>query len=263
MSAKLQLDEVVSSVSSQQPSSARELMAQAHMELMETIKVPQNLRKLNCALPKPCYPDVRPNSPSAWTVAEQSNQIKKRPMPPPPPAPPALEEKKMLAALSIDADSENVPPHRDESASHVYSALPKQSVMAAAANNNPSMVSDYYSRRPLGPAAHQNGNVPPPPTDPQTAAAYKNAGGYAAYKENNAAAVSPRYAAAEPLAPIREREREKEYVLAAAAHAQAAPPAPGVPYSRVRAQYAVGAVAPPAPRVAGHPVRVQYQHRMW
>lgn len=39
--------------------------------LLETIKVPQNLRKLNGALPKPCYPDVRPNTPSAWILAEQ------------------------------------------------------------------------------------------------------------------------------------------------------------------------------------------------
>jgi hypothetical protein len=43
---------------------------------METIKVPMgnNLRKLGTVLPKPCYPDVRPNSPSSWTVAEQAKQ---------------------------------------------------------------------------------------------------------------------------------------------------------------------------------------------
>lgn len=39
--------------------------------LLQTIKVPQNLRKLNGALPKPCYPDVRPNTPSAWVLSEQ------------------------------------------------------------------------------------------------------------------------------------------------------------------------------------------------
>ena len=39
--------------------------------LMDTIKVPHNLRKLNNVLPRACYPDVRPNSPAVWTVAEQ------------------------------------------------------------------------------------------------------------------------------------------------------------------------------------------------
>lgn len=39
--------------------------------LIETIKVPQNLRKLCSALPKPCYKDARPNSPGAWTADEQ------------------------------------------------------------------------------------------------------------------------------------------------------------------------------------------------
>lgn len=33
-----------------------------------------NLRRLGGVLPKPCYPDVRPNSPSSWTVAEQEKQ---------------------------------------------------------------------------------------------------------------------------------------------------------------------------------------------
>jgi NIMA (never in mitosis gene a)-related kinase 1/4/5 len=39
--------------------------------LLQTIRVPQNLRKLNGALPKPCYPDVRPNTPEAWVLSEQ------------------------------------------------------------------------------------------------------------------------------------------------------------------------------------------------
>lgn len=56
--------------------------------MMETIKVPQNLQRLQGALPKPCYPDVRPNSPEAWVVAEQRNK----------------------AILIVDRDSENVPP---------------------------------------------------------------------------------------------------------------------------------------------------------
>ena len=63
---KLQLDDGTTSFG-QPPQTARENLP----SLIETIKVPQNLRKLNTALPKPCYPDVRPNSPSAWTMAEQ------------------------------------------------------------------------------------------------------------------------------------------------------------------------------------------------
>lgn len=48
--------------------------------LLQTIRVPQNLRKLNGALPKPCYPDVRPNTPEAWILAEQykkANEVQK------------------------------------------------------------------------------------------------------------------------------------------------------------------------------------------
>lgn len=59
--------------------------------MMETIKVPQNLRRLNEALPKACYPDVRPNSPGAWVVAEQAQKAK-------------------LVAAEAKHDAENVPP---------------------------------------------------------------------------------------------------------------------------------------------------------
>jgi hypothetical protein len=67
--AKLQLDEIATSFGHRHPSGQTE-------DLMETIKVPMgnNLRKLGTVLPKPCYPDVRPNSPSSWTVAEQAKQ---------------------------------------------------------------------------------------------------------------------------------------------------------------------------------------------
>jgi len=64
LAGKLQLDDGTTSFA--QAPSARE-----KQNLLETIKVPQNLKKLSTALPKPCYPDVRPNSPSSWTVAEQ------------------------------------------------------------------------------------------------------------------------------------------------------------------------------------------------
>lgn len=67
--AKLQLDEIATSFGHRHPSGQAE-------DLMETIKVPMgnNLWKLGTLLPKPCYPDVRPNSPSSWTVAEQAKQ---------------------------------------------------------------------------------------------------------------------------------------------------------------------------------------------
>lgn len=67
-SSKLQLDQLAAAVANQRSREA------AHMNLMETIKVPHNLSKMG--LPKACYPDVRPNSPSAWTVAEQNGQRK-------------------------------------------------------------------------------------------------------------------------------------------------------------------------------------------
>ena len=65
---KLQLDEIATSFGHRYPS--------GQADLMKTIKVPMgnNLRKLGTVLPKPCYPDVRPNSPSSWTVAEQVKQ---------------------------------------------------------------------------------------------------------------------------------------------------------------------------------------------
>ena len=39
--------------------------------MIDTIKVPQNLKKLGSVLPKACYSDARPNSPGAWIVSEQ------------------------------------------------------------------------------------------------------------------------------------------------------------------------------------------------
>lgn len=69
LQAKLQLDEIATSFGQRQQS-------EQVKDLMETIKVPlgNNLRRLGTVLPKPCYPDVRPNSPSSWTVAEQEKQ---------------------------------------------------------------------------------------------------------------------------------------------------------------------------------------------
>lgn len=44
--------------------------------LLKTIAVPKNMRQLSSALPKPCYPDARPDSPTSWTVAEQVTKDK-------------------------------------------------------------------------------------------------------------------------------------------------------------------------------------------
>jgi len=143
MASKLQYDDVTVF----QPSSAREA-------LMETIRVPQNLRKLNCALPKPCYPDMRPNSPTAWTADEQDKKLKIRPAVPPPPP----------------VDSENVAPE-----------VPETSREASKANVAPmkvpalSAIAEYYNRRPLAPVVPADnkqayGYNPNPPV-----AAYKRA----------------------------------------------------------------------------------------
>jgi serine/threonine protein kinase len=85
--------------------------------MMETIKVPQNLQRLQGALPKPCYPDVRPNSPEAWVVADQRSKViverDSENIPPPEqnirmskPAPPLEKPPKALAPISVPP----VPP---------------------------------------------------------------------------------------------------------------------------------------------------------
>ncbi len=89
---KLSLDDATMVLQQQQLQMRRTReREQQHMSLMETIKVPQSLRQI--ALPKSCYPDMRPNSPSAWTVAEQQQQLKqfaKQPAPSAPVAPAAV-----------------------------------------------------------------------------------------------------------------------------------------------------------------------------
>eukprot|EP00601_Ochromonadales_sp_CCMP2298_P000851 CAMPEP_0173168290 /NCGR_PEP_ID=MMETSP1141-20130122/63_1 /TAXON_ID=483371 /ORGANISM="non described non described, Strain CCMP2298" /LENGTH=314 /DNA_ID=CAMNT_0014089983 /DNA_START=114 /DNA_END=1053 /DNA_ORIENTATION=+ len=52
ITSKLQLDETHTSFGNNDKDSEKEMIG--------TIKVPQQLRQLNSALPKPCYPDVRP-----------------------------------------------------------------------------------------------------------------------------------------------------------------------------------------------------------
>ena len=193
LSSKLHLDEItVVHAAAQQPS--RE---QAFMQLMETIKVPQNLRKLNVALPKPCYPDVRPNSPTAWTVADQNIQIKKRPVP-----------SALAAAPSISEDVENAAPYHE--VVPVAAAAPVKAAPSAAA------LADYYVRRPLAPVA--------PLGNAQHAAAQeaqKHGGGYAPVRPQPAPP-------AEPVVPNGYRPR--------VAYAQP-PAAPRVAGHPVRVQY--------------------------
>ncbi len=110
-SAKLQLDEITHFVHKNND-----------VDMMETIKVPGNLRQLNCALPKPCYPDVRPNSPSAWIMADQRG----RQRPPP-----------------IPEERENAP-------------MPKDDCSVGSHVSNASKHGDHHSRRPLQAANHEN-----------------------------------------------------------------------------------------------------------
>jgi hypothetical protein len=46
------------------------------IEMLDTIKVPNRLSAVNLqsALPKPCYPDERPNSPRAWPVLAEDRE---------------------------------------------------------------------------------------------------------------------------------------------------------------------------------------------
>lgn len=113
------------------------------LDLINTIKVPQNLNKLNSALPKPCYPDVRPNSPTSWTVAEQ-RQVQRKP----PPLPPVSY---MPSAANVE-NRENVAP--------VLSCKDDGSIRAPA---SVGATDDFYNRRPLAPVVMSNksNNIPP------------------------------------------------------------------------------------------------------
>ena len=136
LAGKLQLDEVVTSFAAQE--------VEKPMNLMETIKVPSNLRHLNGALPKACYPDVRPHSPTAWIVADQD----KMPRPPLPPSIPPLPQ----------SDLENLPPAINR---QPFQSEPQEKPVA------PSNQKDIYSRYgPGGIAAYRNLPVPAAPVPP-------------------------------------------------------------------------------------------------
>lgn len=206
---------------------------EAKMRLMETIKVPQNLRKLSDALPKPCYPDVRPNSPTAWTVAEQDKQAKAKP-----PMPPAPLLKEINGAENIAPQSTD--PSRDDSASRVYVA--KEAVNMNAVNKEKiptalAAMAEYYSRRPLAPI----------PVPSQVAAPVVPQNPYNPYHvyEPTPAYKQPSYA-----------------VPGSHAHAQI----PSVQYRPRQPQPPSllnhGGVPSVAPS-AGYPARVQHYNRMW
>lgn len=98
--------------------------------LMNTIKVPSRLNKLGTVLPKPCYPDVRPNSPSAWTVAAQKQMIQR--------APPPLPS--VASAETVDGAKENKSKPKDKT---------KEKAPPVPLN----AVEDFNNRKPLAPVS--------------------------------------------------------------------------------------------------------------
>ncbi len=40
------------------------------MDMLGTIAVPKNLKRMTLDLPAPCYPDTRPHSPEAWPATD-------------------------------------------------------------------------------------------------------------------------------------------------------------------------------------------------
>lgn len=223
--AKLHLDEIRAA----QPVPSQH---EAHAKLMQTIKVPQNLRRLNNGLlPKPCYPDARPNSPTSWTVAEQAYAHKK--------AVKAAAAAEAAAAADGCVPAPPAPTAAAESAPPAP-APPAPAQLAPVQNENPTKegkakapsaaaLADYYVRRPL--AAADNAPAPSKrdhqPVPPRRAGDYRH--------------IESRYAQYNKPS---QRRREDEAINR-----------PRIPYSH--GQYGGN------PRVAGHPVRVQYQHRMW
>lgn len=155
LAAKLQLDELAVSQAQQRSREA------AHMKLMETIKVPQNLRQLG--LPKPCYPDVRPNSPKAWPDFQQQKPSAR------PPAPPILE---------THHEDENMAPEscRDEHSARHHHGGGRPHRDPSVAQLAPIKAGDGHapSRRPGAPL---DSNVPPSSRYPDSSAYPQKVGG--------------------------------------------------------------------------------------
>ena len=221
LSSKLQLDEAPAS----QPS-AREM----HQALMATIKVPQNLRKLKQGglLPKPCYPDARPDSPTAWTVAEQVHANKKKNQElksNPPPLPLQGVMQRMCPLLLLRWLHNQLFPPRFTTFKMMTSRkrrnhlLPLWLITTSVSLWVPSKSLPLL----LPPAAAPNARR-----------------GYADYRH-----IQSRYAQQAPARKAPQARADLE------------------PINRPRVPYGQAAPNAPNPRVAGHPVRVQYQHRMW
>ncbi len=207
----------------------------AIMELINTIKVPQNLNKLNGALPKPCYPDVRPNSPTSWTVAEQ-RQVQRKPPPLPPVAP-------SIPPLSFGDDSnrENaapIPSYREDAYMGVQQSArgPPLPVPTAA-------LDDYYNRRPLAPVAANRANIAPHRYNTENQQASQPP-----LKSNASCYSRPQYQPSlEPIAGPG---------VQPAAQQHAPPP-------MMNGGFQVPTAPPTSNRAAGNPTRLQYHHRMW
>ena len=129
--------------------------------MMATIKVPQNLRKLNQALPKPCYADARPNSPTAWVVTEQAALAKK-------------EEKAAKAAVQAAIAADNAAALAAEVAADngaAAAALPEAPVMAAIKKKAAAVKLDKITgekEAAAAAAADIENKMNPIPAPPQT-----------------------------------------------------------------------------------------------
>ena len=73
------LQQVIHNVDAKHSNSIEEikskLVEQFYKPVFWTLTV-QNMKKLGQNLPKPCYADARPNTPSAWVVADQKENEK-------------------------------------------------------------------------------------------------------------------------------------------------------------------------------------------
>jgi hypothetical protein len=273
---KLHLDEETSTSFSQHSAEKDRVM----QELLQTIKVPQSLQRLN--LPKPCYPDARPNSPSAWTVAEQRQVSSRKPPPLPPvpslPIPSDNKENQSGAAAGAPA----LPSYREEAGvmppnkmagrggqQMVVAPIPYAPPLGTEggalpagviASENPvpnSMVEEYFNRRPLASLAHANNKqniVPVPPNHavPMAPPSFiKAAHFHPSLDPILAGAAAPAHHAAHHVASS----------VAASAYSHLVPSAPptGGPPSQLFAQPHQPTTGP----VGGRPSRLQYHHRAW
>lgn len=131
-------------------------------KMLGTIKMHGGLKKLKSVLPKPCYPDTRPNSPTAWTVQEQKKNLAKvkaaaaaadNVAPPlPPPLPPVSERGQ---EFRVPDSKENNPPV-NSNVQHNYKAseMPSASKYPQQQNQNGppnppglSAVDEYFARK--------------------------------------------------------------------------------------------------------------------